>query len=639
MKKKYLLFFVLLSFLPFSVRALEVDTRLDCDSKNIKKKDTIKCSIKANIQGGSLSSFSGVINDSSSYVSFSNSSFDESGLELTGDNQTLVTFQVTAGDSEGIANLKVSNMNGKDENGNAVSFKQNDLSYSLKVLNDRASINDIKLDGESISGFSATHYSYDFSVSKKEVEITANKSVDSTLTGDGVVSLKCGENQHKIKVVAEDGTDKTYTLNINRTCSDVTTLKGITLSSGVLSPKFDANTKSYTVAVSKDIDSIIITPIKDNEGQVVSGDIGEKNLVYGKNEFKIEVVSESEETTTYTVIVNREDGRDNNCFLKSLSLSDGKIMFERDKFEYSTSVLYGVKSIEVIGEAESDASKVTVSGNTNLSLGENIIVVTVTSEQEKHADYKIRVKRLNAGETLGDNANLSSLEVSGYKIKFDPDNTEYFLEIKNENKLNIAATLEDSSSVYKVVGNENLKNKSVIKIIVEALDGTTKTYKLVIKKNDNTVPLIIICASVVISTGLIVYVILQGKKNNKKFSDVDLTVTDNLDNKTRKKEKKQRVKKENKGKVKKEKKNVKKIDTNILIDEDKEILDRVDRQLKLIEDNNDDYELEQYVPNNVIKEAVVQQPEEIHDDTKICSLCGHSVPYELDVCPYCKKKF
>ena len=77
---------------------------------------------------------------------------------------------------------------------------------------------------------------------------------------------------------------------------------------------------------------------------------------------------------------------------------------------------------------------------------------------------------------------------------------------------------------------------------------------------------------------------------------------------------------------------------NIIIDEDKDVLDRVNRQFDLV--NNNDDVIEQYVPDNVIKEAVIEDAkEETVNDTKMCSLCGHSVSSDFDVCPYCKKKF
>ena len=115
-------------------------------------------------------------------------------------------------------------------------------------------------------------------------------------------------------------------------------------------------------------------------------------------------------------------------------------MFDKEKYEYNTKVLYDVTSITVDAKAESATSKVVVVGNKNLTVGKNTIIIKVTSENDESTNYKINVTRLNEGETLGNNANLSSIEIGKYKLKFDPNKTEYILEIKDETKLNISVT-------------------------------------------------------------------------------------------------------------------------------------------------------------------------------------------------------
>lgn len=618
MKTKILFFLFLFVIFPFSVSATTVTPKITCEKSNIQKNEILKCSVKADIKDGTLSSFSANVDASSTYFTSGNQSVDVSDLSLTGNDKTIAAFTITAGDKNGSATINLSSFSGKDDMNEDVKFDTGSASYPVRILNDVALLNDIKIDGESVSGFSASGKVYNFSVSRKTIEITTSRSTtDSLVSGDGKVDLKCGDNKVEIKVKAEDGSSNLYTLNVTRTCSDVSTLKGIALSSGTLSPKFDKDTKSYNVSVSKDIDKITLTPIKENEGQEVKGSVGEQKLNFGKNTFKIEVVSEKDTTTTYTIVVTREDSRDGNCYLKSLVLSNGKIMFDKDQFEYVTKVLYETKEIDITAVPEKTTSKVEIKNNKNLKLGENLVTVTVTSENDETRDYVIKVIRLKAGESLGVNANIASLDISGYKLNFDSETLEYLLEIKNEKTLDLVVTLEDETSVYEIVGNENLENKSVIKVIVEALDGTVKTYKINIKKTDNTVPIVIAILSIVIAVVLIIFVLVSNKKGNKGIN----------------KDKKVNNKKEKKVKP------ANKVKNNVSSDKDKKLLDKVNKQLNLISEEENNEELNQYVSDAVIEEVVIKEVEEKHSDTKICSLCGHKLPYDTGICPYCKKKF
>ena len=58
------------------------------------------------------------------------------------------------------------------------------------------------------------------------------------------------------------------------------------------------------------------------------------------------------------------------------------------------------------------------------------------------------------------------------------------MTIENESSLDIIPNVQDSTSSVVVNGNENLKDGSVIKLIVTAVDGSTKEYIINISKNE-----------------------------------------------------------------------------------------------------------------------------------------------------------
>lgn len=112
--------------------------------------------------------------------------------------------------------------------------------------------------------FSADIFSYTANVyySTSSIDFTlVTSSLEASFTVNGEspdlnnstisVPLEVGENVLNILVVAEDGTEKTYTVTIQRaTPATDSNLSDLILSSGSLSPVFDSSTTSYIVSIS-----------------------------------------------------------------------------------------------------------------------------------------------------------------------------------------------------------------------------------------------------------------------------------------------------------------------------------------------------------------------------------------------------
>lgn len=78
--------------------------------------------------------------------------------------------------------------------------------------------------------------------------------------------------------------------------------------------------------------------------------------------------------------------------------------------------------------------------------------------------------------------NLIDIVIENYAIEFDTTVNEYNLTIGDEDSLVINPILEDNRSTVEVLGNENLKDGSVISVVVTDTDGGTNTYTISIKK-------------------------------------------------------------------------------------------------------------------------------------------------------------
>ena len=70
----------------------------------------------------------------------------------------------------------------------------------------------------------------------------------------------------------------------------------------------------------------------------------------------------------------------------------------------------------------------------------------------------------NTDNTVYGNTYLIDIKINNYDISFDKDIYEYELTIKDEDKLDIEPMLMDNSSKYSIIGNNKLKNGSVIEI-------------------------------------------------------------------------------------------------------------------------------------------------------------------------------
>lgn len=159
-----------------------------------------------------------------------------------------------------------------------------------------------------------------------------------------------------------------------------TGLNNLMVSVGELSPVFNAERTTYAVNVAKEVETINIQALAKNENAVISGDLGERTLKYGDNNFFVKVVSADEiASKTYRIKVNRAE-KSEIAGLKSLSIKNLDLLpeFSPSTRSYRTEV--SGKSVEITAEATSSYAKISGVGDLNLEDGANYITVSVTSE-------------------------------------------------------------------------------------------------------------------------------------------------------------------------------------------------------------------------------------------------------------------
>ncbi len=438
------------------------------------------------------------------------------------------------------------------------------------VLNASSYLNSLSLSRGSISpAFDKTKFDYTATVSSSTSVVTVYASLldsDASFV-DGyeprTVNLNYGENTIQIKVkgfALQEATESTYTIKITRTKSSgtggatvskssVNTLSNITLSNGTLSPKFNSNTNVYNVEVENDVDVLTVgATLTDNKSSFVNS-YGPRNvhLNEGENNIYLKVKSEAGSVRVYRLIITRKKANNvepeptptptpdptpeptpevSKALLSSLKLSEGKIDFESNVFDYNVTVGYDVTNVVATVELENDTDTVDIKGGESLEVGANELTITVTSSDGSVSNvYTIYIIKKEADADISGNSLLKSLVINGHAINFDPNVNEYNITIKkNETDVGIECVPDDSNASVTIEGNANLTTGSQIKIRVTAENGNYTDYLINVtgyQKKSNIIGTIFIVLLVILAIayailralGYKIYFNLQGIKN------------------------------------------------------------------------------------------------------------------------------
>ena len=321
-------------------------------------------------------------------------------------------------------------------------------------------------------------------IAKTTIEIISKE--DLTLDDIGGSTKKPNNSNNQVENPNED-------IKINK--SNDARLKSLSVGRYDLNPSFNKNNFEYVVNVSKNTTSVNIkAETLHNKAKIISG-TGNINLNSKSTLHEVKVEAEDGTILTYTIKINKLDSLDeisSDATLKSLILDGFSLNpdFISDEEIYSIKVPFNLTNLDVLAIPNIETSLVMVSGNKNLIVGNNLITIKVVAEDGTTKIYKVNVERLD--ESIDDtNAFISNLKVNNgiLKEKFNKNNYLYSVEVEaNIDRLNLDILLEDPTSTYEVIGNDNLQvglNKVYIK--VTSKDGVKKTYELDVLKNDTPV--------------------------------------------------------------------------------------------------------------------------------------------------------
>ena len=268
----------------------------------------------------------------------------------------------------------------------------------ISVLSNDSSLKSLTLEEVDISKlFKSDGYEYEvnlpYSYEKINIIAVANDP-NAQITGDGRRYINEGTNEYDVIVKATDGTTSTYKIKILREdANEDTSLKSLIVEGYVISPKFDSSIYEYTLNVDKDVEDINIKAEANYDNADVLG-TGNYKLASGDNNFIITVTAENGNKQEYKLIVNKSNG---NSKLTKLEIEDQKINFKSNKYIYNITINNKIEKLNIKTEVEEN-EKVEILGNENFRIGENEIIIRVSSKEKGSTTYKIIANKLSVEE-------------------------------------------------------------------------------------------------------------------------------------------------------------------------------------------------------------------------------------------------
>lgn len=251
-----------------------------------------------------------------------------------------------------------------------------------------------------------------------------------------------------------------------------------------LFPTFNAEKTDYKLTVPADVNKVNITAEKGEKNQTITG-TGTRVLSYGPNIVRVTVTAQNGDTRTYVITITRLDDRLEDTTLKTLTVSNTDIKFEKAKTEYEAVVSRSVDSIFIAAQATDSRAQLVGTGKRDLTLGDNIFKIVVTSKDGKSQTYTIKVTRSEEELTPNESSTLiSTLKINDTKIELIEDKYNYVTSVDEEiNSLNIEVITKSITAKYKVEGaNKIKKGFNTIKIIVEEDELEPTEYTITVYK-------------------------------------------------------------------------------------------------------------------------------------------------------------
>lgn len=181
-------------------------------------------------------------------------------------------------------------------------------------------------------------------------------------------------------------------------------------------------------------------------------------------------------TTPSTPTSNNQSSNeslDTNNNLKSLKLSIEGLtpIFNKNIANYTITVPNNISIIDINALPESSKANVTITGNNNLVVGMNKIIIAVTAENGNRKEYTINATKTDNPEFANASLENLAIEFTILEPAFNSDILEYNATVGSDvEALNVLAVPQRETASVTVTGNQNLQfgeNVVTIRVVAE----------------------------------------------------------------------------------------------------------------------------------------------------------------------------
>ena len=320
------------------------------------------------------------------------------------------------------------------------------------------------------------------------VIVAATKQVmTARVSGTGVHFLNYGDNYIDVLVTAEDNrTTKTYRVNVYREYNLF--LSDIITNVGTLTPVFNKTTREYDLTIPNKTTSVYVRGIPENTDITVTGN--DTYNVYKEQSTRIVLLLTDPDGNTANYVINAIQEKNGNPYAASIIIDEGALspQFEKTTAQYRTDIrptMIG-RSLTINVQPEENTTTYKINGNSELKMGDNVILIVMTAEDGTSTTYKITATV--QGEDFFNNV-LASLSITpvgttDYTItmnpNFDPNTNTYIVTVPYSiDKARIDATAQSNNATIEGTGQIDLPlGRSVHNVTVTSYDGEKNTYSL-----------------------------------------------------------------------------------------------------------------------------------------------------------------
>lgn len=328
------------------------------------------------------------------------------------------------------------------------------------------------------------------------------------------VSLKQEANLIPVVVTSPDGlSQRAYIISVNGTINDAC-LSGLSIDGQTITPVFNPDTESYSLAVSSSTDSLELTAAPHDpralmllNGSLLSANSAASvNLNEGTNEIKLMVVAQDASTKTYTINVSRESvltinnaslplGIINSAYTATLSAAGGSAPYTWNaaglpagfSLAAATGVISGIPTstgtytveINVTDNNGGTAARaLTLKLNPGCGNGAYMISPDIDSEYSEGLTVDgIPTMTIKQGVTGLKYFSVTVEPVTGHIGK----EVVMFVQLRNGQQIGISFNKADYDTVNNAGAAFNVRNGDIIKVfIVDDITGTSDVNPVIL---------------------------------------------------------------------------------------------------------------------------------------------------------------